>query len=252
MTTYTYVATGRRREVESKATSRRRARTSVRQQLLARTSQVEQHQARRNRSCRSRCRRNACNRPRSCTSRARSPRSCAPASRSPTPSRWCATAPTTSAGEQIARPDARADQGRRALLRHGGRARAVFPPYYLGHHALGRAHGPPRQRARAALRATWSATSTPTSKIKCARCMYPAVIALLSIGDSRVMATFVLPKFVKFFKQLHAKLPLPTRMLHRRGRLLQELLVRDATRVSSPSWRFFAVDAPFRTGACVP
>ncbi|HEY1738745.1 MAG TPA: type II secretion system F family protein [Acidimicrobiia bacterium] len=43
--------------------------------------------------------------------------------------------------------------------------------------------------------------------------IYPAVVAVFSIGTVALMATFVLPKFVKFFKQLHAKLPLPTRML---------------------------------------
>jgi type IV pilus assembly protein PilC len=43
--------------------------------------------------------------------------------------------------------------------------------------------------------------------------MYPLVIMLFSIGTVALMATFVLPRFVKFFKQLHSKLPLPTRML---------------------------------------
>jgi type IV pilus assembly protein PilC len=42
---------------------------------------------------------------------------------------------------------------------------------------------------------------------------YPAVIAVMSIVTVVILATFVLPKFVKFFKSFHSKLPLPTRML---------------------------------------
>lgn len=42
---------------------------------------------------------------------------------------------------------------------------------------------------------------------------YPAVVFLMSIATVIVLATFVLPKFKKFFSELHAKLPLPTRML---------------------------------------
>ena len=42
---------------------------------------------------------------------------------------------------------------------------------------------------------------------------YPACVFLMSIVTVAVLATFVLPRFEKFFKQLHAKLPLPTRIL---------------------------------------
>lgn len=42
---------------------------------------------------------------------------------------------------------------------------------------------------------------------------YPAVVFLMSIATVVVLAAFVLPKFKKFFSELHAKLPLPTRML---------------------------------------
>jgi type IV pilus assembly protein PilC len=42
---------------------------------------------------------------------------------------------------------------------------------------------------------------------------YPAVVFLMSIVTVVVLTTFVLPKFKKFFSDLHAKLPLPTRML---------------------------------------
>jgi type IV pilus assembly protein PilC len=43
--------------------------------------------------------------------------------------------------------------------------------------------------------------------------IYPAVILLMSLVTVTVLATFVLPKFKVFFNSLHAKLPLPTRML---------------------------------------
>lgn len=49
-------------------------------------------------------------------------------------------------------------------------------------------------------------------KIKSAT-MYPAVILGMSIITVTVLAWYVLPKFKEFFNSLHAKLPLPTRML---------------------------------------
>jgi type IV pilus assembly protein PilC len=49
-------------------------------------------------------------------------------------------------------------------------------------------------------------------KIKAAM-IYPIVIMVMSAVTVIVLATFVLPKFKIFFKSLHAKLPLPTRML---------------------------------------
>ena len=52
------------------------------------------------------------------------------------------------------------------------------------------------------------ARSTLTSAL-----IYPAVVVCMSIGVVIVLATFVMPRFVVFFKSLHAKLPLPTRML---------------------------------------
>jgi type IV pilus assembly protein PilC len=52
------------------------------------------------------------------------------------------------------------------------------------------------------------ARSTLTSAL-----IYPAVVACMSVGVVIVLATFVMPRFVVFFKSLHAKLPLPTRML---------------------------------------
>jgi len=52
------------------------------------------------------------------------------------------------------------------------------------------------------------ARSTLTSAL-----IYPAVVAFMSVGVVVVLATFVMPRFVVFFDSLHAKLPLPTRML---------------------------------------
>jgi type IV pilus assembly protein PilC len=52
------------------------------------------------------------------------------------------------------------------------------------------------------------ARSTLTSAL-----IYPGVVFFMAIAVVVVMATFVLPRFVVFFKSLHAKLPLPTRML---------------------------------------
>jgi type IV pilus assembly protein PilC len=52
------------------------------------------------------------------------------------------------------------------------------------------------------------ARSTLTSAM-----IYPAVVGFMSIGVVVVLAAFVMPRFVVFFKSLDAKLPLPTRML---------------------------------------
>lgn len=43
--------------------------------------------------------------------------------------------------------------------------------------------------------------------------VYPAIVMLMSVVTVVVLAAFVLPRFKTFFESLHAKLPLPTRML---------------------------------------
>ena len=43
--------------------------------------------------------------------------------------------------------------------------------------------------------------------------MYPCVVLGLAVVVSTILVVYVLPKFRNFFKSLHAKLPLPTRML---------------------------------------
>jgi len=50
------------------------------------------------------------------------------------------------------------------------------------------------------------------SKIKAAM-LYPMVIFCMSILTTVILAVWVMPKFVVFFKNLQAKLPLPTRLL---------------------------------------
>ena len=43
--------------------------------------------------------------------------------------------------------------------------------------------------------------------------VYPSVVAVMSVVTVIILTVFVLPRFVVFFKSLHAKLPLVTRML---------------------------------------
>jgi type IV pilus assembly protein PilC len=43
--------------------------------------------------------------------------------------------------------------------------------------------------------------------------IYPAVVAVMAVAVVVILATFVMPKFVVFFKSFNAQLPLPTRML---------------------------------------
>jgi len=43
--------------------------------------------------------------------------------------------------------------------------------------------------------------------------VYPAVVSVMAVVTVIVLGAFVLPRFVVFFNSLHAKLPLPTRML---------------------------------------
>ena len=43
--------------------------------------------------------------------------------------------------------------------------------------------------------------------------VYPAVVSVMAVVTVIILGAFVLPRFVVFFNSLHAKLPLPTRML---------------------------------------
>src|SRR4051794_7072100 len=88
---------------------------------------------------------------------------------------------------------------------------SLFPPYYLGivrsAELTGRLDEALDQLAEY-MRRDMDARHKITSAL-----IYPCVIAVFSILTVVLMATFVLPRFVKFFKQLHSQLPLPTRML---------------------------------------
>ena len=43
--------------------------------------------------------------------------------------------------------------------------------------------------------------------------IYPAVVFVMAVATVIILATFVMPRFVTFFKSFHATLPLPTRMM---------------------------------------
>jgi len=60
------------------------------------------------------------------------------------------------------------------------------------------------------------------SKIKAAM-IYPAVIAAMSVLTVVILSVWVMPKFVVFFKNLQAKLPLPTQMLIKTSEAAQKL-----------------------------
>ena len=88
----------------------------------------------------------------------------------------------------------------------------AFPPYYLGILELRRADRQPRHRPRPARglhraghRRPAQDDLRPRSTRRSSSCM--------SIVTVVILAAFVLPRFKVFFTSLHAKLPLPTRML---------------------------------------
>jgi type IV pilus assembly protein PilC len=94
-----------------------------------------------------------------------------------------------------------------ALARHA----SIFPPYYLGILQSSELTG----RLDSALEQLSSYIERDLdakSKLKAAL-TYPIIVMCLSIAVVVVMAVFVLPKFTKFFENMHSKLPLATRML---------------------------------------
>jgi type IV pilus assembly protein PilC len=94
-----------------------------------------------------------------------------------------------------------------ALAQHA----AIFPPYYLGILQSSELTG----RLDSALEQLSSYIERDLdakSKLKAAL-TYPIIVMCLSIAVVVVMAVFVLPKFTKFFENMHSKLPLATRML---------------------------------------
>jgi type IV pilus assembly protein PilC len=97
----------------------------------------------------------------------------------------------------------------------------VFPPYYIG--ILRSAELTGRlDTALEELSGYIERDLEAKSKIKAAM-IYPAVIFVTSILTVVILAVWVMPKFVVFFKNLQAKLPLPTRLLIDVSQLSQTL-----------------------------
>jgi type IV pilus assembly protein PilC len=89
--------------------------------------------------------------------------------------------------------------------------RAVFPPYYMGILRSAEMTGQ-LDTVLDQLSLYMERDMEARSKVKSAL-TYPLVVMGMSVITMLVMVTFVLPRFVTFFKDLHSKLPLPTRML---------------------------------------
>jgi type IV pilus assembly protein PilC len=87
----------------------------------------------------------------------------------------------------------------------------AFPPFYLGILASAELTGN-LDNVLNQLSDYIERDSEAKGKLKAAM-VYPGVILAMSIVTVLVMAVFVLPRFRTFFASLHAKLPLPTRML---------------------------------------
>ena len=52
--------------------------------------------------------------------------------------------------------------------------------------------------------------------------IYPAIILVLAVAVCTILVVFVLPNFVQMFKEFHAELPLPTKVLLATGSFAQE------------------------------
>ena len=94
-----------------------------------------------------------------------------------------------------------------ALAQHS----TILPPYYLGIIRTAELTGR-LDVALEQLSGYIERDLEAKSKIKAAL-MYPAVVLAMSIVTINILMIFVLPKFVDFFKDLGAQLPLSTRML---------------------------------------
>jgi len=87
----------------------------------------------------------------------------------------------------------------------------VFPPYYIGILRSAELTGQ-LDVSLEQLSGYIERDLDSKSKIKAAM-LYPMVIFGMSILTTVILAVWVMPKFVVFFKNLQAKLPLPTRLL---------------------------------------
>jgi type IV pilus assembly protein PilC len=97
----------------------------------------------------------------------------------------------------------------------------VFPSYYIGILKSAELTGQ-LDVSLEQLSAYMERELDSRSKIKAAM-IYPAVIAGMSILTVVILAVWVMPKFVVFFKNLDAKLPLPTMMLIKTSEYAQKL-----------------------------
>jgi type IV pilus assembly protein PilC len=98
---------------------------------------------------------------------------------------------------------------------------SVFPPYYIGILKSSELTGQldtSLDQLSAYIERDVEAKSTVKSAL-----VYPLVVMGMSIVTVAILAVYVLPKFTKFFKGLHAKLPLPTRMLLGISDMMQNL-----------------------------
>jgi type IV pilus assembly protein PilC len=94
-----------------------------------------------------------------------------------------------------------------ALAEHA----SVFPPYYVGILRSSELTGQldtSLEQLSGYIERDVEAKSTIKSAL-----VYPLVVAGMSVVTVAILAVYVLPKFTKFFKNLGANLPLPTRML---------------------------------------
>lgn len=88
---------------------------------------------------------------------------------------------------------------------------AAFPPFYLG--VLEAAELTGNLASALDEVARYIERDLEARKKIQSALFYPAVVFLMSIATVIVLAAFVLPKFKKFFSELNATLPLPTRLL---------------------------------------
>jgi type IV pilus assembly protein PilC len=87
----------------------------------------------------------------------------------------------------------------------------AFPPYYVG--ILESAEATGNLDSALTQLADYIERDTEARSKFVSAMIYPAIVLVMSIGVVGVLSVFVLPRFVTFFKSLHAKLPLPTRMM---------------------------------------
>jgi len=92
-----------------------------------------------------------------------------------------------------------------------GEHASVFPPYYIGILRASELTGQ-LDTSLEQLSGYIERDVEAKAVIKSAL-VYPMVVFGMSILTVAILAVYVLPKFTKFFKNLHAKLPLPTKML---------------------------------------